>query len=60
MIGILKNPGLSAAFGRVEVFYLPVNLEEDFLHYVFCFAVIMQNLESNAENQSVMAVEEHR
>jgi hypothetical protein len=59
VVGILENPRFRAAFGRVEVFYLPINLKKDLLHQVLRLSVVVQDFEGDAEYQTIVAVEEH-
>lgn len=59
MVGVLENPRFGAAFCRVEVFHLPINLQKDLLHQVLRLSMVVQDFESDAEYQTIVAVEEH-
>src|SRR5580658_5664153 len=60
MIGVLKNPHFSSAFGGVELCHRAENFQEDALHNVFRLPRIANDFQCNAEDKPVVTIEQDR
>jgi hypothetical protein len=59
VVGILQQPRLSTAFGRVELCHTPKDFQEDVLHDVFGLAGVPYDFQGNAQNEAMVAIEEN-